>query len=36
VAFVLMAISLPAALAAFTDALETTVGWVGSLVGCSR
>lgn len=31
VAFVLMAISLPAALEAFTDALETTVGWVAHL-----
>jgi flagellar biosynthetic protein FliR len=33
VAFVLMAISLPAALEAFTDALETTVGWITELVG---
>lgn len=31
VAFVLMAISLPAVFEAFTDALETTVGWVASL-----
>lgn len=31
VAFVLMAISLPAALEAFTDALEMTVGWVAAL-----
>ena len=30
VAFVLMAISLPAALEAFTDALEMTVGWVAA------
>ena len=33
VAFVLMAISLPAALEAFTDALELTVGWLAALVG---
>lgn len=30
--FVLMAISLPAAFEAFTDALETTVGWIARLV----
>jgi flagellar biosynthetic protein FliR len=33
VAFMLMAISLPAALEAFTDALEMTIGWVAALVG---
>jgi flagellar biosynthetic protein FliR len=33
VGFVLMAISLPAALEAFTDALEATVGWVAGLAG---
>ncbi len=33
VAFVLMAISLPAALEAFTDGLELAVGWIADLVG---
>lgn len=33
VAFVLLAISLPAALEAFTAALETTVGWITELAG---
>ena len=33
VGFLLMAISLPAALEAFTDALEITIGWIGALVG---
>ena len=33
VGFVLMAISLPAALEAFAGALETTVGWVAALAG---
>lgn len=33
VGFVLMAISLPAALEAFTDALEITLGWVAALAG---
>jgi flagellar biosynthetic protein FliR len=33
VAFVLMAVSLPAALEAFTDALETTVDWIHALAG---
>jgi len=33
IAFVLMAISLPAAFEAFTDALEMTVGWIAELAG---
>ncbi|MBU0616427.1 MAG: flagellar biosynthetic protein FliR, partial [Planctomycetes bacterium] len=33
VAFVLMAVALPAALEAFTDALEMTVSWIAALVG---
>ena len=33
VGFVLMAISLPTALEAFTTALETTVGWIAALAG---
>jgi len=33
VGFVLMAISLPAALEVFTNALETVVGWIMELVG---
>ncbi len=33
VGFLLMAISLPAALEAFTDALETTAGWITELIG---
>jgi flagellar biosynthetic protein FliR len=33
IGFLLMAISLPAALEVFTDALETIVGWIAELVG---
>ena len=33
VAFVLIAVSLPAAMEVFTDALELTVGWIHGLVG---
>lgn len=33
VGFLIMAVALPAALSAFTEALDATVGWVGELTG---
>ena len=33
VGFLLMAVALPAALAAFTEGLETTMDWIGALTG---